>query len=112
MVEALGGEAGVAKKAKKAMKEGKECMRTGMLKWYADYVGGAMKFEQAAKLYKAMGDNEMAVEAYVLFSQCSEKSNELSGAAEGLTEAAYLTKDIAKSVEFLLQADNFFKEGG
>ena len=59
-----------------------------------------------------MGDNEMAVEAYVLFSQCSEKSNELSGAAEGLTEAAYLTKDITKSVEFLLQADNFFKEGG
>ena len=45
MVEALGGEAGVAKKAflaKKAMKEGKECMRTGMFKWYADYVGGAI----------------------------------------------------------------------
>lgn len=59
-----------------------------------------------------MGDNEMATEAYILFSQCSEKSNELSGAAEGLIEAAYLTKEIAKSVEFLLQADNFFKEGG
>jgi len=54
----------------------------------------------------------MATEAYILFSQCSEKSNELSGAAEGLIEAAYLTKEIAKSVEFLLQADNFFKEGG
>ena len=112
MVEALGGEAGVAKKAKKAMKEGKECMRTGMLKWYADYVGGAMKFEQAAKLYKAMGDNESATEAYCLFSQCSEKSNELSGAAEGLIEAAHLTKDVSKSVEYLLMADNFFKIGG
>ena len=112
MVEALGGEAGVAKKAKKAMKEGKECMRTGMFKWYADYVGGSMKFEQAAKLYKAMGDNEMATEAYVLYSQCSEKSNEMSGAAEGMTEAAYLSKDVTKSIEYLLLADNFYKIGG
>lgn len=53
-----------------------------------------MKFEQAAKLSKASGDNVKAVEAYVLFSQCSEKSNEMSGAAEGMTEAAWLSKDI------------------
>ena len=59
-----------------------------------------------------MGDNEMATEAYVLYSQCSEKSNEMSGAAEGMTEAAYLSKDVAKSVEYLLLADNFYKIGG
>ena len=33
-------------------------MRTGMFKWYADYVGAAMKFEQAGKLFKANKDNE------------------------------------------------------
>ena len=59
-----------------------------------------------------MGDNEMATEAYVLYSQCSEKSNEMSGAAEGMTEAAYLSKDVTKSVEYLLLADNFYKIGG
>ena len=59
-----------------------------------------------------MGDNEMATEAYVLYSQCSEKSNEMSGAAEGMTEAAYLSKDVTKSIEYLLLADNFYKIGG
>ena len=59
-----------------------------------------------------MGDNEMATEAYVLYSQCSEKSNEMSGAAEGMTEAAYLSKDVTKSIEYLLLADNFYKISG
>lgn len=29
-----------------------------------------------------------------------------------MIEAAHLTKDVAKSVEYLLTADNFFKIGG
>ena len=83
-----------------------------MFKWYADYVGASMKFEQAAKLFKANGENEEAIESYLLFSECSEKSNEMSGAAEGMTEAAYLEKDVAKSIKYLLEADKFFKIGG
>ena len=29
-----------------------------------------------------------------------------------MTEAAYLSKDVTKSVEYLLLADNFYKIGG
>ena len=36
----------------------------------------------------------------------------MSGAAEGMTEAAYLEKDVPKSVKYLLEADKFFKIGG
>ena len=94
MVEQSDASGSLDKKAKKAFKAGQAALKTGLFKWYADYVEAAVKFEQAAKLSKATGDNAKAVEAYVLFSQCSEKSNEMSGAAEGMTEAAWLSKDV------------------
>ena len=58
MVESVNVDAGVAKKAKKMFKEGKNAMKTGLFKWYADYIEASSKFEQAGKLFKANGDNE------------------------------------------------------
>lgn len=52
-----------------------------------------MEFEKAAKLFKKNGNKKRAIEAYLEFSKCSEQSNELLGAAEGLNEAAFLTED-------------------
>ena len=111
MVESTAG-AGIAKKAKKAFKAGQAAISTGLLKWYPDFVGGSIKFEEAGKLYKAEGANPQALEAYLMFSHCSEKANEMSGAAEGMVEAAWLARDVNLSVEYFLKADEFFKIGG
>ena len=43
---------------------------------------------------------------------CSEKINEVYGAAEGLAEAAFLESDKKKSLELLKQAQNFHKIQG
>lgn len=40
-------------------------------------------------MYKNLGLKEKAVKAYIKYSLCSEKINELYGAADGLVEAAF-----------------------
>ena len=45
MVESVNVDAGVAKKAKKMFKEGQNAMKTGLFKWYADYIEASSKFE-------------------------------------------------------------------
>lgn len=52
------------------------------------------------------------MEAWLAYSDCCEKSNEMTGAAEGLQEAAFLSEEYEKSVELLKQADGFYKIGG
>lgn len=43
---------------------------------------------------------------------CSEKINELYGAAEGLAEAAFFETDKQKSFEYLKDAQGFYKIQG
>lgn len=50
--------------------------------------------------------------AYLRYSECSEQSNELLGAGEGLNEAAFLTDDREKSLQWLVKADEFYKISG
>ena len=76
-------------------------LKTGLFKWSVNYVDAASQFERAAKLYKQSGNKKKAIEAYIEFSNCSEKSNELLGAAEGLNEAAFLTDDRKQALQWL-----------
>ncbi|CDW78605.1 gamma-soluble nsf attachment protein [Stylonychia lemnae] len=100
------------KEADDAFKKGEKAIKTGLLKWSADFAEGAMYFQQAAKAYKQLGEKDKAMQAYLKYSQCSEKINEFYGAAEGLAEAALFEKDKRKSFELLKQAQNFFKIQG
>lgn len=70
--------------ADKQYKKGEQAIKTGLLKWSADYLEGAMFFEKAAKIYKENGVKDKAIKAYLNYSLCSEKLNEFYGAAEGL----------------------------
>lgn len=94
------------------MKSGDKAIKTGVFKWSADYNEGAMHFQQAAKLFKIEGVKDKAHYCYLKFSECSEKINEMYGAAEGLAEAAMLETDKHKSLELLKQAQNFHKIQG
>jgi Soluble NSF attachment protein, SNAP len=87
-------------------------LKTGLFKWSPNYVQAAIHYEKAAKLYKQAGNKANAIDAYLQFSKCSEQSNELLGAAEGLNEAAFLTDDRKKSLQWLAEADTFYKIAG
>ena len=76
-------------------------MKTSIFKWSADYVSASINFEKAAKMYKQIGNKKQAIEAYLEYSKSSEQSNELLGAAEGLTEAAFLTDDRKQAIQWL-----------
>jgi len=61
-----------------------------MFKWSKDFGEASFKFEQAAKVYKEIGYNKEATEAYLNFAKCSEESKEYTGSADGYAEAARL----------------------
>merc|ERR1712038_1282734 len=69
-------------------------------------------FERAAKSFTASGLDQRAAEAWLEYSKCSEAQNEMTGAAEGMQEAAFLGKDYDQSVQLLIKADEFYKIGG
>ena len=98
--------------ADKEYKKGKQCIKTGLFKWNADYLEGTSHFERAAKAYKDLGDKQKAIQAYLKYSYCSEKQNEFYGAAEGLAEAAFLEPNKQLSKEYLLKAQNYYKIQG
>lgn len=75
------------------MKKGKSNMSGGFLKWGRDYLSASMHYESAAKLYKEIGNEVMAKEAYLKYAEASEKQDLLSQAADGLTRAAFLEND-------------------
>ncbi len=52
-------------------------------------MGAIDNFQKAGEYYKALGMKDKAVIAFEKYSLCSEKINELYGAAEGLTQAAF-----------------------
>ena len=83
-----------------------------MLKWKPDYDEGSMQFESAAKFYKEGGDNLLAADSFLKYAECCKKLNELLCAATGLAEAAVLTKDKQKSMQYLVEADTLFKMSG
>ena len=68
----------------------------------SDYLEGAVNFERAAKSFTASGLELRAQEAWLEYSKCSEASNEMTGAAEGMQEAAFLGNDYDKSIQLLI----------
>jgi tetratricopeptide (TPR) repeat protein len=112
MVESTISGSAAIKKADEQVKLAKSELKTGLFKWSANHVQAAIHYEKAAKLYKQAGDKVKAIEAYLEFSKCSEQSNELIGAAEGLNEAAFLTDDKKKQMGWLAEADAFYKIAG
>ena len=79
-------------------------MSTGLLKWSPDHLGAQLYFENAAKLYKEIGNQIMAKECYLKYAISSEKTDSISCAADGFTQAAFLENDSTKSEELLKQA--------
>ena len=53
------------------------------MKWSPDYLGATLHFEQAAKLYKELGDINMARDSYIKYASSSEKIDMPSCAASG-----------------------------
>lgn len=84
-------------------------IKTGFLKWSKDYLGAISHFEKAGDLYMQEGNKEMATEAYLKYSLCGEKINELYSAADGLVKAAFTEKDKNKAYGYLQQALNLYK---
>ena len=56
-------------------------MATSLFKWSPDYLGAQSHFEDAAKSYKAAGDEKNAKESYLKYAAASEKTDQLSCAA-------------------------------
>ena len=98
--------------ADKAFKKGKKAITTSLFKWSADYLEGSLQFEKAAKGFAFSGMDDRAYEAWIEYSNCCEKNNEMSGAAEGLQEAAFVCTDVDKSVSLIKKADSYYKAGG
>ena len=73
------------KEAEKEFKKGKAALKTSMLKWSPDHIGAQLHFESAAKIYKQIGLDEKAVEAYCLYAKSSEATDTISCAADGYT---------------------------
>ena len=68
-------------------------MSTGLLKWSQDPLSASMHYEQAAKLYKELNQNEKAKESFLKYAQACEKMDLRSGAADGFTQAAFMAKN-------------------
>ena len=96
----------------KHFKKGQKAITTGLFKWSADFLQGCVEFEKAAKSFTASGLDHRAMEAWLQYSKCSEGSDEMTGAAEGLQEAAFLCKDYDQAIQWLIKADEFYKIGG
>ena len=43
-----------------------------MFKWSSDHLGASLYFESAAKLYKQMKNDPMAIDAYIKYAESSE----------------------------------------
>lgn len=113
MVEARGATTAASDpNGEKAFKKGKKAITTGFFKWSADYYEGSQQFEKAAKSFAAHGLDMRAQEAWLQYSDCCEKSDDMTGAAEGLNEAAFCGNDYDKSILLLLKADGFYKIAG
>lgn len=96
----------------KLFKKGKKALATSLFKWSADYLEGSIQFEKAAKSFAASGCDDRAFEAWLEYSKCCEHTNEMTGAAEGLAEAALVCSDYDQSIQMLIKADEFYKIGG
>ncbi len=66
--------------AEKYLKKGNKAVSTGLFKWSSDHSEGAMFFEKAAKIFKAAGRTDKAIECYLKYSKSNEKINEFYGA--------------------------------
>ena len=100
------------KEAEKLFQKGQKALKTSLFQWSPDYMNGSIYFSKAAKLFKASRHNQQAIEAYLAYSDCSFKMDETTGAAEGVSEAAFLSSDYEQSVNWLEQADTYYKMGG
>jgi hypothetical protein len=83
-----------------------------MFKWSQDHLGASLYFEPAAKLYREIGNVNMAKDAYLKYAQCSEKIDQVSAAAEGYTQAAFLETGFEKSEQLLQQAQTLYMVDG
>ena len=96
------------KEADSQFKKGTKALSTGLLKWSPDHLGASLYFESAAKAYKEIGNDIMAKDALIKYAISSEKTDSLSCAADGFTQAAFLENDPSKSEEMLRKAQELY----
>lgn len=77
-----------AKKAMQYLKEAKYALKTGVFKWSKDWDTAMLKYEQAAKAFKEIGDEESAAEAYLEYAKCCEHEQNNHLAADGYSNCA------------------------
>jgi len=68
--------------ATKLMKAGESSLKTGIFKWKPNYLEATPKFMEASTLFENAEDYVNALKCYEKLALCSEKQEELSGAAE------------------------------
>lgn len=96
------------KEADSEYKKGKKAVGTGLFKWSPDHLSASFHFENAAKLYKEIGNDVMARDSFTRYAQASEKTDSLSSAADGYTQAAFLEDDFKKSEQLLKKAQQLY----
>ena len=93
-------------------KKGKAAIKTSMFKWSQDHLGASLYFESAAKLYKEIKNDIMAIDAYLKYAECSEKLDSVASAADGYTQAAFLEPNFQKSESYLKKAQELYMIDG
>ena len=99
---------GKRKEAESQYKKGAKALSTGLMKWNPDHLGASLHFESAAKAYKEVGNDIMAKDALIKYAISSEKTDSLSCAADGYTQAAFLETDPNKSEDMLKKAQELY----
>ena len=96
------------------LKKAQHALKTGVFKWSKDYDEAAYQYEQAAKAFKEVSDEEAAAEAYLEFAKCSEHQKAFHQAGDGYAECARLLPDSKwkQSWQCLKQADVYYKMCG
>ena len=100
------------KQADEQYKQAQSALKTSLFKWNKDHLGASLYFETAAKLYKEINDNTLAKESYLKYAESSEKIDQVSCAAEGYTQAAFLESDFKKSEDLLKKAQELYMIDG
>ena len=63
------------KEADSQYKKGKSAVSTGLLKWSPDHLEASMYFENAAKVYKEIGNEIMAKDSFLKAGVSNEKTD-------------------------------------
>ena len=86
--------------AEKALKEAKRRVKTSLFRWSPDWLGAAMHYTNAAKLFKLAGNVKAAVEAYESAAEANYQVNTPYSAGTMMMESGKLQSGTKASTAF------------